>query len=67
MSKLLLLSLPTTLNIHRERSNSVIEFLNLSENNDANDDLHFLDLWQSLMKSETSSRTTGSTPNMRAA
>lgn len=41
MRKLLLLSLPTTLNIHRERSNSLNEFLNLSENNDANDDRHF--------------------------
>jgi len=67
MRKLLSLSLFTTLNIHRERRNSLHEFLNLSENNDANDDLHFQNLWQSCMKSETSFSTTGSAPNMRVA
>lgn len=41
MSKLLLLSLPITLNIHGERINCLNELINLSENNDANDDLHF--------------------------
>lgn len=41
MGKLLLLSLSTTLNVHKQESYSQNKFLNLSENNYANDDLHF--------------------------